>query len=527
MIMASWADAGGYSRKVLSRRETNECSATLSHTMQGTKRASIARRVLIPARSEGLRQKERICCHHARGVQLHATDVACFARRIAAVDQAGVWGESAPVVTVGNERRDQQREVVRDDTPSAICRNDTRDRRGERRVVFPGPAENDDLALFDWCERGEDAGAVTLVAEAEAVVDEPKIVEIISPVLFVVLEGATPKHLDTGIVHASSDSHLHVAVDDRPAGTPETVPDEEVVLRARILLIRGKRPPPRSEQAVMDRLGVHRHQRVMLVEHQNAVVAVVLGDVRSGEPMFPTDATERVGRRSGLRMAEGIVPGPLDRLAELVGALHFDRTASAEIVEECALQHHQVGDPNDLLRCHGVDGPELLGDPLAHLGRRIEPSHGRGHREDSLGRGAHIGRKRRDAVLELGDGRLHLGLQAARRAFAAAAYISTYRFAAAGHEWSSRIARVRSCRHGSPPALYRCSARAIASEKATASYLVNEKPLPRGSASTSRTVVARPPTARTTGMVPYRSEMSWPRPHGSNREGIRNRSAPA
>src|SRR5207244_7616668 len=32
------------SRKVLSRRDTNECSATLSHTMQGRKRASIARR---------------------------------------------------------------------------------------------------------------------------------------------------------------------------------------------------------------------------------------------------------------------------------------------------------------------------------------------------------------------------------------------------------------------------------------------------------------------------------------------------
>src|SRR5882762_5377411 len=52
MIIASCAEAGGYSRKVLSRRETNECSATLSHTMQGTKRASIARRVLIPARRE-------------------------------------------------------------------------------------------------------------------------------------------------------------------------------------------------------------------------------------------------------------------------------------------------------------------------------------------------------------------------------------------------------------------------------------------------------------------------------------------
>src|SRR5207245_20575 len=206
--------------------------------------------------------------------------------------------------------------------------------------------------------------------------------------------------------------------------------------------------------------------------------------------------------RSWLRVAGRIVSRSLDRLAHLVGAFGFDRSAGAEVVEERSLEHHQVGHSDDPLRHDGVDRPELLGDPIAHLGRRIETTNRRRHREDSLGGGARLRRECRDAVFELGDGRPRVCSHAARRAFAAAVYISTYRLAAAGHEWSSRIARVRSCRHGSPSALYRCSARAIASEKATASYLVNEKPLPRGSASRSRTVVARPPTARTTGIVP-------------------------
>src|SRR6266404_1970456 len=95
----------------------------------------------------------------------------------------------------------------------------------------------------------------------------------------------------------------------------------------------------------------------------------------------------------------------------------------------------------------------------------------------SLGRRARVGRERGDPLFKLGDRRSCLRFHAARRAFAATAYISTYFFADAVHEWSSRIARARSCSHGSPSALYRCSARPIASENVAASYFVNEKPL--------------------------------------------------
>ena len=85
-------------------------------------------------------------------------------------------------------------------------------------------------------------GIAALVAKAKAIVDEPQIVEVIAPVLRVVLERPAAEHLDAGVMHSASHGHLRVAVNDRPASAPEAVPDHEVVLRARVLLIRGERP---------------------------------------------------------------------------------------------------------------------------------------------------------------------------------------------------------------------------------------------------------------------------------------------
>src|SRR6266704_5886967 len=80
-------------------------------------------------------------------------------------------------------------------------------------------------------------------------------------------------------------------------------------LRARILLVRGERPAARCEETIADDFCVHRRQRVVLIEDQDAVVPVVLGDVRCGDPVLSADATERVGGRSGLGVAERIVAG--------------------------------------------------------------------------------------------------------------------------------------------------------------------------------------------------------------------------
>jgi len=142
--------------------------------------------------------------------------------------------------------------------------------------------------------------------------------------------------------------------------------------------------------------------------------------------MFAPDAAERVRRRAGLGMTERVSPRALDRCPDLVAALHFDRSARPQVVEERTLHHHEVRDADDALGHHRIHRAELLGDPLPHLRRRIEPAGGRRDGEDPLGGGARLRRKRRNPLLELGDGRPRLGgLHAARRAFAAAPYIST------------------------------------------------------------------------------------------------------
>src|SRR5207244_3080844 len=84
--------------------------------------------------------------------------------------------------------------------------------------------------------------------------------------------------------------------------------------RARILVGRGERPAARGQQTVSDDFRIHRCEGIMLVENQNAVVAVVFGDVRSGDPVLSANAPERVRGRSCLRVAERIVSRSLDRL---------------------------------------------------------------------------------------------------------------------------------------------------------------------------------------------------------------------
>src|SRR5205814_1231607 len=235
-------------------------------------------------------------------------------------------------------------------------------------------------------------------------------------------------------MHATRCRHLHVTVDDRAAGAPQAVPDQEVVLRARILLVRRERPATGCDEAIANDIRVHGRERVVFVEYQNAVISVVLRHIRRRDAMFPTDAAEGVRGRPGLGVAERIVARALDRLADLVRSLYFEGTARAKVVEERALEHHQIGDADDLLAGHGVDGTELLGDPVAHLGGRIEPPDGGRHREDPLGGRARLRRKRGDPLLELGDRRPGIRPHAARLALAAAAYISTYLFADAVHE---------------------------------------------------------------------------------------------
>src|SRR5438132_866497 len=169
---------------------------------------------------------------------------------------------------------------------------------------------------------------------------------------------------------------------------------------------------------------------VVIVEDEDAVVPVVLRDVRRRDPVRALDPAEGVRRRPALRMAERVATRLLDRLARVRAALHLGRAARAKVVEQGALERHEVRHSHDGLRDHRVDRAELLRDPLAHLGGRIETADRRGHRGDALRRGPGRGVERGEALLELDDGHRPWGVlggrsppddgHAARRAFDAA-----------------------------------------------------------------------------------------------------------
>ena len=70
------------------------------------------------------------------------------------------------------------------------------------------------------------------------------------------------------------------------------------------------------------------------------------------------------------------------------------------------------------------------------------------------------------------------------------------------------------------------SARSIPLASAGADTASSTMPQPPGS-SASTTVSSSPPTGETIGSAPYAIAYSCPSPHGSNRDGIRKKSAAA
>src|SRR5438094_8467811 len=235
-------------------------------------------------------------------------------------------------------------------------------------------------------------------------------------------------------MHPGGDRHLHVAVDDRSTGPPEAVPEEEVVPRGRVLFVDSFRPTPCYHEAISDDTRVHGGERIMVVEDEDAVVGVVFGDIRCGDAVSTCHAAARVGARAGLGMTEGIAPRTLDRLADLVRTFDLGGSTGAQIVEERALEHHEIRHAHDPLRADRVERAELLGDPVVHFRRRVEPAYGGRDGEDPRRRCAGFRGERPEQLLEPADRTLHVGLHAALRAFAAAEYISTYRLADAVHE---------------------------------------------------------------------------------------------
>src|SRR5215210_1072750 len=119
-------------------------------------------------------------------------------------------------------------------------------------------------------------------------------------------------------------------------------------------------------------------QRVMVVEDDDAVEAVVLGDVRGGGRVFALDAAEHVGRGAVVRVAEGVAFGGGDLAFEVEADAGVEGARGAQLVEEGALQGDAVRDLHYTLGGYAVDRAEGLLDPGVHGLRWIEASRRRG-----------------------------------------------------------------------------------------------------------------------------------------------------
>ena len=99
--------------------------------------------------------------------------------------------------------------------------------------------------------------------------------------------------------------------------------------------------------------------------------------------------------------------------------------AGPQLVEERALEGHEVGHSDDPLLAHRLDRAEELDDPLLHLWRLLEAPDGRRDQVEARRGRPGIRRQAGEQILEVGDLRRGDQRHAARRATRAASYIST------------------------------------------------------------------------------------------------------
>jgi hypothetical protein len=130
---------------------------------------------------------------------------------------------------------------------------------------------------------------------------------------------------------------------------------------------------------------------VVVVEDDDAVEGVVLGDVGGGYRVLAFDAAEDVGWGSFLRAAERVPGGGLYLALEVEAHAGVERAGGAQAVEEGASERDAVSDLHDALLPHGVHRAEGTLDPGVHCLRRLEAAGRGGDVEDALCQGPVLG----------------------------------------------------------------------------------------------------------------------------------------
>jgi hypothetical protein len=196
-------------------------------------------------------------------------------------------------------------------------------------------------------------------------VDAGEIFEVVGAVFSFVGRSVAAEAFDLRVVGAAGRGDLGVAVDDGTAGPPETVPHQEGVAGSRVGFEGLAAPFQADGDVAGDLLGCE-VERVVVVEDDDAVEAVVLGNVRGRGRVLAFDAAEDVGRRAVFRMAERVAFCCGYLAVEVQADARVERAGGAQFVEERAFQGDAVRDLHDALGGDAVHGAEGLLDPGVH-----------------------------------------------------------------------------------------------------------------------------------------------------------------
>src|SRR3954468_19376735 len=108
----------------------------------------------------------------------------------------------------------------------------------------------------------------------------------------------------------------------------------------------------------------------MLVEDDDTVKAIVLGDVRGGNGVFAPDTPEGVCRCPFIRSAERVFDGLLYLALQVYAHPGVRGARGPQLVKEGTLQGNAVRHLDHPLLPHGVYGAEGTLDPVVHSFRR-------------------------------------------------------------------------------------------------------------------------------------------------------------
>src|SRR5215212_9660122 len=336
---------------------------------------------------QGFGHLERIRSDDGGCVELHRPHIRGTVGRVAPIHDVDDRREVRPILLRGTEGGHVERDVEGTDpeVPNVALQQGA-DRAAQRFVAGLAP-DHDQLLLLYGGEAREGSDALQRDVESERCVDAVEVCEVGGAVFSFVGRSVAAEAFDLRVVGASGCGDLCVPVDDGAAGPPETVPHQERVARLRVGF-EGLAAPFQADGDVASDLLGREVEGVVVVEDDDTVEAVVLGDVRGRGRVLAFHAAEDVRRGAVLRVAERVAFGRGYLAVEVEADAGIEWAGGAQPVEERAFQGDAVGDLHDALSGDVVYRAEGLLDPGVHGLRRVETSRRRRDVEDVVCEGA-------------------------------------------------------------------------------------------------------------------------------------------